>query len=150
MATWKDVEDDEPEFAALVRRIFESNKHLTMATLRADGAPRISGTECSFEGGELTFGSMTGARKGADLRRDPRLALHSATVDPPEGDNAGWQGDAKIAGTAVYAGEVADQDGDLFRVDIIEVVHTGLDETATKLVVRTWSPGRGLRRIERT
>ncbi|WP_232665755.1 pyridoxamine 5'-phosphate oxidase family protein [Pseudonocardia sp. TRM90224] len=150
MAMWKDVEDDEPEFAALVRRLFEANKHLTMATIRADGAPRISGTECSFADGELTFGSMSGARKGADLRRDPRLALHSATVDPPEGNNAGWQGDAKIAGTAVYAGDVDDQDGDLFRVDITEVVHTGLDEAATKLVVRTWKPRQGLRRIERS
>ena len=90
MASWKDVEDAEPEFAARVRRLFDAHKHKTIATLRADGAPRLSGIEAEFESGELTFGSMPGARKGADLHRDPRFALHSATVDPPDGDPAGW------------------------------------------------------------
>ena len=106
MASWRDVEDAEPEFAARIRRIFDAHKHKTIATLRADGSPRISGIEVEFADGELTFGSMPGARKGADLRRDPRFALHSATVDPPEGDPAGWPGDAKIAGRAVPAGDL--------------------------------------------
>ena len=56
--------------------------------LRADGGPRISGIEVEFADGELTFGSMPHARKGADLRRDPRFALHSASVAPPEGQEA--------------------------------------------------------------
>jgi hypothetical protein len=33
--------------------------------------------------------------------------------------------------------------------DISEVVITGLDEGATKLVVEWWTPEHGLRRIER-
>ena len=49
--------------------MFEARTHKTIATLRADGAPRISGIECEFVDGELQFGSMTGARAGADLRR---------------------------------------------------------------------------------
>ena len=85
MATWRDVERSEPEFAQRVRRLFDAHRHKTMATLRADGSPRISGIEATFDDGELTFGSMAHARKGADLRRDPRFALHSATVDPVEG-----------------------------------------------------------------
>ena len=76
MAAWKDVEQAEPEFAARVRRLFDAGRHKTIATLRADGSPRISGIECEFADGELRFGSMPGARKGADLRRDPRFALH--------------------------------------------------------------------------
>ena len=150
MASWKDVEDAEPEFAARVRRLFDAHKHKTIATLRADGAPRLSGIEAEFESGELTFGSMPGARKGADLQRDPRFALHSATVDPPDGDPAGWPGDAKLAGRAVPAGDLdGDTDGELFRVDIEEVVVTRLNETATALVIESWRPGRGLRRVER-
>jgi hypothetical protein len=93
---------------------------------------------------------MPGARKGADLRRDPRFALHSASVAPPEGEEAGWAGDAKVAGRAVHAGPLGGPvDGDLFRADITEVVITGLNETATLLRVETWTPGRGLRRVER-
>jgi hypothetical protein len=71
MTTWKDVEEAVPEFAERVRKIFDAHKHKTIATLRANGAPRISGIEAEFVDGELTFGSMTGARKGADLHRDP-------------------------------------------------------------------------------
>ena len=143
MTTWHDVEQAAPEFARRVRGLFDAHKHKTMATVRADGSPRISGIEAAFEGGELTFGSMPNARKGADLRRDPRLALHSATVDPVDGAEAQWPGEAKIAGRAVAG------DGDTFRVDIAEVVHTHLNDEATLLVVEWWTPVRGLRRVER-
>jgi pyridoxamine 5'-phosphate oxidase-like protein len=150
MASWRDVEEAVPEFADRVRRILDAHKHKTIATLRADGSPRISGIEVEFADGELRFGSMPGARKGADLRRDPRFALHSATVDPPEGDPAGWPGEAKIAGQAVQAGDLeGDTSGELFRADIGEVVITCLNEAATLLVIESWHPDRGLRRVER-
>ena len=93
---------------------------------------------------------MPNARKGADLRRDPRFALHSATVDPVEGSEAQWPGEAKISGRAIAAGPITDgPDGDRFQADIAEVVHTHLNEAATLLVVEWWTPARGLRRIER-
>jgi hypothetical protein len=149
MTTWREVEDAEPEFAGRVRALFEARKHHTVATLRADGSPRISGIETVIADGELTFGSMPGARKGADLRRDPRFALHSATVDPVEGAEAQWPGEAKISGRAIAGGTVEGQEGDLFRADVAEVVHTHLDDAATRLVVEWWTPARGLRRVER-
>ena len=154
MVRWQDVVDAEPGFAARVRSLFDAHKHKTIATLRADGGPRISGIECEFRDGELTFGSMPQARKGADLRRDPRFALHSATVDPVEGREAEWPGEAKIAGRALALepGGDAPEDGppaDSFRADITEVVLTHLDDAATLLVVEWWTPARGLQRVER-
>ena len=150
MTAWQDVERAEPEFAQRVRGLFDAHSHKTIATLRADGSPRISGIEASFEDGELAFGSMPNARKGADLRRDPRFALHSATVDPVEGAEAQWPGEAKIAGRAIDAGSIAEgPDGDLFHADITDVVLTHLNEEATMLVVEWWTPTHGLRRIER-
>ena len=93
---------------------------------------------------------MPDARKGADLRRDPRFALHSATVDPPEGNPAGWPGEAKIAGRAVRAGDLdGETAGELFHTDIGEVVVTCLNEAATLLVIEWWRPGTELRRVER-
>src|SRR5436190_1751077 len=149
MATWRDVERSEPEFAQRVRRLFDAHRHKTMATLRADGSPRISGIEATFDDGELTFGSMAHARKGADLRRDPRFALHSATVDPVEGAEARWPGEAKISGRAVPAGPITEGPaGDRFHADIAEVVHTHLNDKATLLVVEWWTPTHGLRKIE--
>ena len=150
VTAWRDVEQAEPEFAQRVRALFDAHRHKTIATLRADGSPRISGIETVFEDGELIFGSMPDARKGADLRRDSRFALHSATVDPVEGAEAQWPGEAKISGRAVAAGPVTEgPDGDRFHADIAEVVHTHLNEAATMLVVEWWTPARGLRRIER-
>jgi hypothetical protein len=144
------VERAEPEFARCVRGLFDARRHQTMATLRADGSPRISGIEVTFEDGELTFGSMPDARKGADLRRDPRFALHSATIDPVEGEEAQWPGEAKISGRATYTRALTEgAAGDRFCADIAEVVHTHLNEKATMLVVEWWTPGHGLRRIER-
>ncbi len=133
-----------------MRALFDAHRHKTIATVRSDGAPRISGIEATFQDGELTFGSMPNARKGADLRRDPRFALHSATVDPVEGSEAQWPGEAKISGRATAAGQIVDgPDGDQFHADVTEVVHTHLDELATVLVVEWWTPTGGLRRVER-
>jgi len=150
MTAWQDVERVEPEFAQRVRGLFDAHRHKTVATLRGDGSPRISGIEATFENGELAFGSMPKARKGADLRRDPRFALHSATVDPVEGSEALWPGEAKISGRATPVGHTTEgPDEDLFYADITDVVHTHLNVEATKLVVEWWTPTHGLRRIER-
>jgi len=151
MTAWAEVERAETDFAQRVRSLFDARRHKTIATLRADGSPRISGIEAVFADGELTFGSMPHARKGADLRRDPRFALHSATVDPVDGSEADWPGEAKISGRALAAGRTTEgPEGDLFRADITEVVHTHLDEKATRLVVEWWTPTTGLRRVERS
>jgi Pyridoxamine 5'-phosphate oxidase len=150
MTTWRDFEQAEPAFAQRVRELFDAYRHKTLATLRVDGSPRISGIEAAFADGELVFGSMPNTRKGADLRRDPRFALHSATVDPVDGAEARWPGEAKISGRAIAAGDLSEgQDGDGFRADIAEVVHTHLNEKATLLVVEWWTPAHGLRRVER-
>jgi len=150
MTAWQDVERAEHEFAQRVRGLFDAHRHKSIATLRADGSPRISGIEAVFEDGELVFGSMPHARKGADLVRDPRFALHSATVDPVEGSEAQWPGEAKISGRAIVAGSgTTGLEGDRFHADIAEVVHTHLNEKATLLVVEWWTPTHGLRRVER-
>ncbi|MDQ1429071.1 MAG: hypothetical protein QOK39_2547 [Acidimicrobiaceae bacterium] len=158
MPPWWGIEQAEPEFAARVRQLFDAGRHKTIATLRGDGSPRISGIECEFTEGDLRFGSMTGARKGADLRRDSRFALHGPTFHPVEGNEREWPGEAKIAGRAIPAGSVgqgttdessAQPAGEMFVADITEVVITGLNADATRLVVESWTPERGLRTVER-
>ncbi|HEY2549983.1 MAG TPA: pyridoxamine 5'-phosphate oxidase family protein [Streptosporangiaceae bacterium] len=150
MAAWRDVEQAEPEFATRVRELFEAGRHKTIATLRADGSPRISGIECEFAGGELRFGSMPQARKGADLRRDPRFALHGPSFHPEEGKEAAWPGEAKITGRAVRTSPDGEEaDGDLFVADISEVVITRLNPEANKMVIESWTPQQQLRVVER-
>jgi hypothetical protein len=149
------IEQAEPAFAGRVRRLMDAGRHKTIATLRADGSPRISGIECEFTDTDLRFGSMSGARKGSDLARDPRLALHGPTFHPEEGKESDWPGEAKIAGRAILASPMTtdgindEPDGEMFIVDITEVVITSLNPEANKLVVESWTPDRGLRRVER-
>src|SRR5205809_330300 len=102
MVRWQEVVAAEPEFAARVEGLFQARKHKTLATLRRDGSPRISGTETQFESGDLWMGMMPGSMKARDLERDARLALHSPSVDAPPGNDAGWPGEAKIAGRGEF------------------------------------------------
>lgn len=147
MATWAEFEAADPEFAARVRKLMSTRKHLTMATLRRDGSPRISGTEVEFADGQVRIGSMSRAVKAMDLRRDGRVAIHGPTTDPPTDNAAGWIGEAKIAGTAreVDSGS----DSHRFVIDIQEAVITRLNEAGDRLVVETWNRERGHRRLER-
>src|SRR4051812_42427274 len=96
MSTWNQICTEAPELSARVKAAFDAHKHKVMATLRADGSPRISGTELDFADGELWIGSMPGAMKARDLQRDPRFAIHSAPLDLTM-----QVPDVKIAGRAV-------------------------------------------------
>jgi hypothetical protein len=147
MATWGEFENAEPEFAAKVKELFDAGRHKTIATVRADGSPRISGIECVIGDGQLTMGSMGNARKGADLKRDPRFALHGPTFHPVEGKEGEWPGEAKVAGTVTLTD--SSPDADSFVADITEVAYTHLNPEATRLVVEWWTPAKGYQRIER-
>ncbi|RLK23296.1 pyridoxamine 5'-phosphate oxidase [Micromonospora sp. M71_S20] len=148
MAWWSDLVRDEPGFAERVRARFAVRKHGTMATLRRDGSPRISGTEFDFDGGHLRLGSLPGAVKALDLRRDPRVALHCPTEDTPADAPGAWGGDAKIAGRAHE--EPPGEDGShRFRIELTEVVLTRVGDPPDHLVIESWHPGRGLRRRRR-
>jgi hypothetical protein len=155
MPSWSKFEREAPELAARVRERLDAHGHKTIATLRRDGAPRISGTETRFAEGDLWIGSMWQALKARDLQRDPRFALHSGSDDPEV-----WTGDAKLAGIAE---EVTDPElvrklngaaaeagpSHLFRLDLQEVSTVGLDEARTALVIEIWTPQAGVRTIKR-
>jgi len=157
MATWQAFEDAAPQLAQAARELLDARVHKTLATLRADGSPRISGIEAHVLLGELWFGSMPNARKALDLRRDPRFSLHSGSKDPP-----GWRGDAKVGGRAeeitdpermreVFEAMGHPQSGPahLFRCDIAEVATVRLGEPADDLVIQMWREGEAVREMRR-
>jgi len=147
MASWAEVRQQAGELAGAVEERFTARKHHTIATLRANGAPRISGIEVQFQADEVTIGSMLGAVKARDLQRDPRFALHSATVDPPD-DPTAWPGEAKLAGRVVET----DGGGDahVWRLDLTEVVLTRIDAEGQALEITSWHEGRGVQRRRRS
>jgi general stress protein 26 len=155
MPSWKEFEAAAPELAEQVRQRLDAHTHKTIATVRRDGAPRISGIETTFRDGELWIGSMWQARKAHDLQRDPRFALHSGSDEPSK-----WQGDAKLAGVAE---EITDRErvdemnrdsappgpSHLFRLDLHEVSTVALNEKRNALVIKVWTHDRGVQTIER-
>ncbi|MFI6813162.1 pyridoxamine 5'-phosphate oxidase family protein [Nonomuraea sp. NPDC050328] len=155
MTTWAEFEQDAPQLAAVVHRLMSGHKHKVLATLRKDGSPRVSGTETAFRDGELWMGSMPGAVKALDLRRDPRMAIHVTSPDPDESDPSSWPGDAKVSGRAeevtdpavLAAHELPGSGAHLFRVSVEEVVWTRV--SGDELVIDSWHAGRGFRRIAR-
>lgn len=122
-----------------------------MATLRSDGSPRISGVEVEFYEGDVIFGVTPGSVKGGDLRRDPRLALHSPSPDPPEGSPTEWAGDAKLSGRAVQLQDPVRPEPPAlwFRVELEEVVLTWVGDPPDHLLLESWHPGRGRERRRR-
>jgi hypothetical protein len=159
MASFADVESEEPEFAARVRTSFDAHVHKILATLRADGSPRVSGIEARFLDGALWMSGMPRSVKFDDLRRDPRMALHSGSDEPDA-----FRADAKVAGRAVavtdpetradfarFAGVPEELGGfELFRVDLDQVVLTAVSDDQKELIITSWRPGRGLTRTSRS
>ena len=96
--TWSEFEQADPVLAARVLPRLQSHRHTIVATLHADGSPRLSGMEAPVRSGHLWLAMTPGSRKAADLARDPRVSLHSApdTESLPHGD-------ARIEGTVLAA-----------------------------------------------
>lgn len=135
---WAAVAADAPRLAAQVRARFAAHPHHVLGTLRASGAPRLSGTEVHIDDRTVSLGMMSGSRKLADARRDPRVEIHSA---PLEHDLS--EGDAKLAGHLVEIDrdEPEDPDAAAFElaIELVSLVRVEHDE----LVITTWDPVRG-------
>ncbi len=161
MTTWREFTEAAPELAELVQARVEATGLGLLATLRKDGAPRISGIEPSFFDGDLWLGMMEDSVKARDLQRDPRMALHNATVDKEVTD-----GDVRVSGRAIEVTDTAtklaflaafreandygppdDDPMHLFKIDITDVA--SIQPGGDHLVIQSWTPAQGLRRVER-
>ncbi|AQZ70433.1 hypthetical protein SCD63.18c [[Actinomadura] parvosata subsp. kistnae] len=155
MASWQEFESQAPELAKAARRLMDTYTHKVLATLRKDGSPRVSGIETKLHDGELWTGSMPGSVKAADLRRDPRMAIHVTSRDPDRTDPSSWEGDLKLSGRAVETTDeqeraaygISGSDSHLFRVELTEVAWTRVQ--GDELVITAWREGVGEREFRR-
>jgi hypothetical protein len=158
MVTWADFAAGAPEFATRALTLLDAHRHKILATVRADGSPRLSGIEGNVARGEYWFGAMWQSRKALDLWRDARFAIQSGTEEPPA-----WRGDARISGRAVevvdqaevraiqaeIGGEAPEGPFHLFRAELTEIVVTSLNAAGDRLVIESWRPGASVIRVER-
>lgn len=167
MASFEELHTAEPALAERVQAILTSATNAVIGTISRDGTPRLSGADPHFHGRDLYVWSMPGARKGDDLRRDPRIAVHSIPWDSRKvrdgADDVGLA-DAKVIGRAQLVtddGEYAafrdwlsarrggeqPADWDLFRVDIDTVAVVYVDDG--RLAIDRWSASGGRRTTRR-
>lgn len=159
MTSWNDISRQAPDLAVKVEQRFAATGLGYLATLRADGFPRISGIEPLFAGGELWLGMMWGSLKARDLARNPRFALQSANIDKQV-----TAGDARITGLAVVAGDdtveqfrraFAEATGadpppgqfHLFFADVVEL--SFVQPAVDHLVIESVKVGEAPKRVER-
>ncbi|MEU8900070.1 pyridoxamine 5'-phosphate oxidase family protein [Nocardia sp. NPDC048505] len=162
MTLWSEFTREAPQIATVFDRRHRATGNLCMlATVRADGSPRISPIEPRVFDGMLVVAGMPNTLKFKDLERDPRFCLHTATVDTMVGD-----GDAKLFGRvrdlpdkqvhARFAQALFDESGfdirgqefdhfyvaDLTGASAIELVDD-------KLAITIWKPGEGERVVHK-
>ena len=158
MVNWQAFSEESPRVAEVfVRRYRTTGNLCLLATLRADGYPRISPMEPGIFENQLVLVGMPNTTKFRDLGRDPRFCLHTATVDPYVGD-----GDAKLWGIARnvqdkglherFAAHLLERGGPDIRGEKLDPFYVA-DITAAssieivdgQLTVTSWKPGEGER-----
>jgi len=78
---WVDFHEAAPDLAAAAEKLFDSSGVVLVGSVRRDGSPRISPVEPLLTEGELYLGMMPRSVKVVDLRKDPRVCLHSSVAD---------------------------------------------------------------------
>ena len=170
MTTWTSFRDEAPEIATLAEKRIAATGLLMMGTVRKDGFPRISPVEPTLADGDLVLhddklwlAMMPGATKSLDLQRDGRIALHTATADKmvSEGDVKMW-GTATLVSDRPTLDKMADDifvsvghrfevgTFDAFDIDLLGASAVTVDTEAEVMLVRTWRPGAGVTRTEKT
>lgn len=91
---WEALAAAEPELAAVGERLLdEQHGYAILATVAADGSPRVHPVAPLLTGSGLFVAVTRTSPKLVDLRRDPRVALHS-TVRPPADEEFALRGRA--------------------------------------------------------
>jgi hypothetical protein len=152
---WSQLERRQPGLARLGRERLLEPGVVLVATIRADGTPRVSPVEPFVLDGILWLSMLWQSRKAADLVRDPRVLVHSIVTS-----RDGGEGEFKVRGTARaeddagrqrrYAAAVAASLGwspgpgrfHLFAVGIDEVTFIRYDDATGDQYVARWPPPR--------
>ena len=140
-----------PQIARLGMARLTSARVALLGTLRRDGSPRISPIEPYFAQGQLLIGAMAWTGKAADLRRDPRYALHSAVTGPDSGE-----GELKLYGPAAEAAPNLrraaahawwltgpPEKAAAFTLRISQAVFVDWDINGGTMTIHQWSPPTG-------
>ena len=106
--TWKQFAQLRPDLAAAGGAMIKPGAVGLgfLATVRPDGGPRVNPI-CPVLTDDGLYGFLVVGPKLHDLRRDPRYALHTETVAPPDHDDAfSLKGEVRFVDDASGGGEL--------------------------------------------
>lgn len=141
--SWTTLCSDTPELAQAITSRFTANLHHILGTIRPDGSVRLSGTEVTIDPDHVGLAMMPHSHKLNDVRRDPRVELHSAPLDAHLS-----RGDAKLVGVLIETGETEGQPRAAFILDVTKASLVRV--IGDQLEFTTWSPSSGLRILHRS
>ncbi len=163
MVTWKEFANEAPGIADIfVRRHTATGNLCMLGTLRADGFPRISPVEPRIFEDQLVVVGMPNTTKFNDLGRDPRLCLHTATVDThvSEGDVKLWAEAHNLQDKALhrrFADDLFAESGFDLRGEEFDPFYvadiTGASSVElidNQLVIAIWKPGEEVQKVTKT
>jgi hypothetical protein len=148
---WTEFAEDAPRLAALGRQRLIEPGVVLVGTVRKDGTARISPVEPLLWDHDLWLSMLLGSFKAADLRRDPRILVHSVVAGPD-----GGPGEYKVRGQAIeesskslqagYAEETRNRLGwdpvpgrfHLFRIEIKDVTFIRYEKETGDQFVSRW------------
>jgi Pyridoxamine 5'-phosphate oxidase len=135
--SWEEFEASDKGMAEHVRQRL-TYAPCYLATVRPDGFPRVHPVGVHVRDGELVVPMNPTSPKGADIRRNGRVALHCAVED-----SHGGGGEVRLTGV----GEEIDSPEDFakhgwitFRLRIAEVMTVRYEEENHPLPTK-WTPG---------
>jgi hypothetical protein len=162
MTRWSEFAAGAPRISEIFERRHAATGNLCfLATVRADGSPRISPMEPRIFDGELWLVGMPDTTKFRDLARDPRFSLHTANADPqvPEGDAKVWGTVRDVQDAARqrrFAEDLFEEKGLDLRDERFDPFYAADLSGASSLEVRgdhleitVWRPGEGERVVEK-
>ena len=156
---WSELETAAPEIARLGRERLKAVGVAMLATLRADGWPRVSPVEPHVAAGELLIGVMPRSLKARDLDRDVRCTLQTVVSDPHSGEGElklygrlleVEQEDVREAAADAWWVGRARPDARVFSFQLTEAAFVSWDVEHGEMTVRSWSPARGARTVTRS
>ena len=163
MVAWKSLAEEAPRIAeTFVRRHAATGNLCLLATLRSDGYPRISPIEPRIFEDELVVVGMPDTTKFADLGRDPRFCLHTATIDPHlvEGDVKLWAEAKNLQDEGFhtrFAEDLFEESGLDIRGEVFDPFYVGdltgassIELVDNELQITIWKPGQGERIVTKT
>jgi len=93
---WADLEREAPRLAARAKELVVDPGVCLVATIRRDGAPRLSPVEPLLLDGDLWLSMLWRSRKAQDLLADDRVLVHNIVTT-----REGQPGEVKLRGHAV-------------------------------------------------